>query len=85
MKVYSLYDTKVCEFGGLVVAPNDESVLRGLAETFRQGGRSTLMQYPEDFNLYLVGEFNPETGVLVAESPTKLVVNCASVAKQAAE
>lgn len=64
MLVYSLLDRKMKEFGQLVVARNEESVKRGIVDGLRGSG-SLVERHPDDFDLYVVGEFDQETGVLV--------------------
>lgn len=70
VKIYSLRDSKAEEFGGLMLAPNVEIVYRGL----RQGipSNSPVGQYPEDYDLYFVGEFDMETGWLTSVPPQSL-------------
>lgn len=67
MRIYSLLDTKLKEFGGLVLGANDEIVKRALREGVPVG--SSLEKYPEDFNLYVVGDFDATTGVLSPIQP----------------
>lgn len=64
MQVYSLFDRKLREYGGLVLSQNDGTVKRALHEGVPPN--STLGKYPEDYDLMLLGEFDPETGVLRA-------------------
>jgi len=62
MRVYTLYDRKVREYGNLVLGQNDQAILRALRDGIRPD--STMGKYPEDFDLVCVGEFDPETGAL---------------------
>lgn len=73
MIVYSLFDRKVKEYGNLVVASNDEAILRAAREGIAGSG-STAAKYPEDFDLMRVGSFDPESGLLGVETP-RLVAN----------
>lgn len=79
MKIYSLLDLKVKEYGQLVLMANDESVKRALRDMAASGGQSTLQKYPEDFNLMCLGEFDPETGRLVAFEVPSLVDNVKTI------
>lgn len=63
MKVYSLYDRKLREFGGLVLSQNDATVKRAIHEGVP--ANSTVGKYPQDYDLMLLGEFDAETGVLM--------------------
>lgn len=65
LKVYSLLDRKLAEFGNLVLSPNDEAVVRSLRELLEKGGETMMSRYPEDFALYRVGEWDPVYGVVV--------------------
>lgn len=67
LRVYSLFDRKMREFGALVLAPTDGAVKRGLLEAFRSGRVSTLSQYPADFELHCLGTFDESSGELVGE------------------
>lgn len=73
MKVYSLFDQKVKEYGGLVLSPNDETVERALQEGIP--GNSTVGKYPEDYNLVCLGEFDPVKGLLVGFGAPEFVDN----------
>lgn len=74
MRVYSLYDRKMKEFGQLVLSNNDETVTRALIEGLKGGKGATIHEYPKDFDLVLLGQFDPETGELVGEA-ARVVVN----------
>lgn len=74
-KVYSVYDKKLQEFGQLAVSKNDESMRRALYDGVK-GSQSMIEKYPQDFDLYRVGEFDPQQGVLTGyTSPSILVCN----------
>lgn len=62
MQVYSLFDRKLREYGGLVLMPNDASCKRALHEGL--SSNSTVGKYPEDYDLMLLGEFDPLSGVI---------------------
>lgn len=78
MRMYSLFDRKMKEFGAVVLGSNDEVTKRALREGAPQM-RGTLKEYPEDFDLYFLGEFEPETGVIVPASPPLVVENVAII------
>lgn len=68
--VFSMFDVKAREYGTLVLAANDAHVIRSIKVGI-PGSGSLMEQYPEDFHLMLVGEFDSETGVLrAAVTPT---------------
>lgn len=80
VKVYSLFDRKLREYGALVIMNNDDACRRGLAQSFQnsKGQESTIDQYPEDFDCMCLGSFDPESGVINPETP-RLVFNCAEL------
>lgn len=77
MRVYSLFDRKMKEYGSLVMGSNDESTVRALKEMLL-GSQSTVSKYPGDYDLMCLGYFDVENGEILAETPT-LVVNCEEV------
>lgn len=73
IRMYSLFDRKMREFGAVVLAPTDEACKRALVEGFRGARNSTMALYPEDFDLHCVGTFDELTGkVTAADDPTFL-------------
>lgn len=70
--IYSVLDRKLREYGQLGLARNDEAVQRAIGDQVR--GSGTLMEkYPGDFDLYCVGEFDSETGVVEGYPVPRLV------------
>lgn len=67
MRIYSLYDRKVGEYGSLVLSVNDEAVKRALKDGLP--ANSTPAIYPHDFDLQCLGEFDPETGEIARLQP----------------
>lgn len=64
MNVYSLLDRKLKLYGQLVQERNDYSVQRTLVDGMRASPDSLIGKHPEDFDLYQVGTFNEESGLL---------------------
>lgn len=64
MKVYSVFDRKMREYGQLVHARTDEAVVRSFSDSLNNGTRSPVSMHAEDYELMCVGEFDPETGEL---------------------
>lgn len=75
MNVYSLFDRKLRQYGQLVVERNDFVVQRGLADGIKGASESLLARHPDDHDLYQVGQFDDESGVLVPMVPPRLVCN----------
>lgn len=75
--VYSYRDLKV-GFGQPVVDMNDQSAIRGFSFAVNQN--SNIMNFsPKDYDLYRIGEFDSEKGILISEKVPVLVVSGVSV------
>lgn len=74
MRIYSLLDLKVREYGALVLGSTDEAIKRAVRDGI-PGSNSTISKYPGDFNLMYLGEFDDETGVIVPVAVPLLVEN----------
>lgn len=72
MRVYSLLDKKAHTFGGIILAAGDGHISRIVQERFTGSGE-TVEKYPEDFDLYCLGEFCFDSGEI--EPDVKFVVN----------
>lgn len=66
MKLYSLLDTKAKVYGAPFAAPNDGIAGRLVMEALRDP-QSMVAKYPNDFQLYCLGEYDEHTGELVQE------------------
>lgn len=78
-RVYSVLDRKVREFGPLMLERTEESMIRSLLSGVRDNPTSLIGKYPEDFDLYHVANFDPETGKVVPEDSSVLVGNVADI------
>lgn len=75
--VYSYRDNKNW-FGQPILEQNDESAIRGFSYAINH--RDSVMNFaPSDFDLYKIGSFDTEKGVLEPEQPIVLVVSGSSV------
>lgn len=63
MKLYSLHDKKARVFLRPFVSQNDTEAIRGFL-TIIQDVKSLVAQYPDEFTLVEIGEWNEETGVV---------------------
>lgn len=79
--VYSVFDRKSVAYGALLFFVNDDIAKRSMVEVM--GERNNISLYPDDFDMYHVGTFNNETGVLTAV-PVRLAARFADfVGKEA--
>lgn len=61
MRMYSLLDVKLKEFGPIVLANNDFSLVRAMRDGI-PGSNSTVDKHPEDFQVMYLGDFDMDTG-----------------------
>lgn len=79
---YSIYDVRTKIYDDSWSSPNDETAIRTLTTGVNKEGDHTLHQYPEDFALYYMGDFIPETGVTINEEIPILVRQCQAMVEQ---
>lgn len=71
--IYSYRDLKVA-FGQPIVEMNDQTAIRGFAYAINQN--QGLMNFsPKDYDLYRIGEFDAEKGILIPEKVPVLVMS----------
>ena len=61
MKVFALNDAKLGEFGQPFFWQANGQAIRFLQDLVRDP-KTIVAQHPEDFRLYLLGEFDPKSG-----------------------
>lgn len=67
-KLYSVYDKRAQTFGQIMAMPTDAHAVRSFTqEVNREDSTNMLNQFPDDFSIHLVGEFNEDTGELKPE------------------
>lgn len=74
--IYSLFDLKMRQYGALVVARNDESIVRSLKDSLEKDTQSPVGKHPSDFELHELGEFDEESGRLKPRTSSRFVCNC---------
>lgn len=70
LNVYTIYDCSVENYNVPFFAKTDAEAQRIVASSCQSG--SLLLNYPEDFVLYRIGDFDTETGIIVHDAPLKL-------------
>ncbi len=80
MFVYSIFDKKANVHRFPFFSSDDASAVRSVASAANDS-RTDLCNYPYDFALYRVGEFNPDTGALSGVTPVIFVVEVGSLVK----
>lgn len=82
LKVFSLWDRKLGEFGQLTIGRNDETLVRAIRDGI-PGSGSMVEKHPEDFDLMELGEYFPATGFVAGRSgPPRLVRNVAEILRR---
>lgn len=76
-KLYSYRDNLV-GFGPVMVENNEQTAVRGFS--YAVNNASGMMGFsPKDYDLFYIGEFDTDTGVIVSAPVPALVVNGSSV------
>lgn len=72
LKVFSIYDSKAKVFMQPMFMINEGAAWRSFHHVVNNGD-SDVSKYPEDFSLYMIGEYNDGTGALTAHAPEVMV------------
>lgn len=73
MRLYSIYDRAVKEYGRPFASINDETAKRECAVVFSNPNMRLVAQ---DSVLDYIGEFDTKTGVVTCENPTRVLDLC---------
>lgn len=74
-KIFSVRDRAIDAFGQPFFASSTGGAIRGFSdEVNRTAENNQLNKHPEDFDLYLLGEFDDSTGTFEAERPQQIAV-----------
>lgn len=75
MKIYAVKDVKAETFNNPFFQKNDITALRALSlEVNRADPGNVVYTHPQDFDLYELGDYDPDTGEITSISPV-LVAN----------
>lgn len=78
--LFTVYDSAAQRYLDPFVAPTVAFAIRGFTEAVNQEGHQ-FKKFPEDYTLFVCGEFDPETGKLVEQEPQSLGVAITFVAQ----
>lgn len=67
INVYSVKDCKSQSFQGLYPVPNDALAIRSFSSQSVRSQFPTIAEFPGDFQLFKVGEFDEVTGVFKSD------------------
>lgn len=76
LKVFAMRDVKADAFGSPFFLPS-EGVARRMLGEWVQDKRSEVAKYPSEFDMYLIGTFNNETGLM---TPCTIELVCSAAA-----
>ena len=74
--LFTTYDVKSETFGNLYTARTNDEAIRGFITAIQNAPRDSIIaQYPEDFHLYCVGDFDTSNGNLMQSQdyPKRLI------------
>jgi hypothetical protein len=71
LKMYVVHDSKAGLYNKPFYEVNNAVAMRGFEDAVRSG-ETNLSRYPQDYDLYLVGEFNEDTAEIKAVVPQHL-------------
>jgi hypothetical protein len=74
---FTIYDSKANHFATPFFSHTIETALRALKSQVNKG-QGPLHDFPEDYILFHIGRYNPETGQLEPESP-RSIANCVTL------
>ena len=62
--LFALYDSKAQQFMDPFICPNADYARRSVKQLFLNGSKTLITQFPQDFFLYQLGEYNNQTGII---------------------
>lgn len=71
MKLYSIFDKKAGTYGPITTAPNQVFALRLFEKLCKDSG-STIHDYPSDFCLHYLGDFDDSNGMIKPVPPSAI-------------
>lgn len=81
LKVFAVFDVKAAAYGNLICVSTRGLALRAFADACADQ-RGPLAQYPEDYAMYELGEYEPNAGSLVGHKNPIHVASASQVVDQ---
>lgn len=78
----AVFDKKASEYQPPQAFPNLATALRAYASVSRQQPNSNLVQFPEDFDLYAVANFDELNGMVEPVNPPQFLEHMSSLVQQ---
>lgn len=81
MKLFAVRDVKADAFGAVMVISTVGIAIRSFSDACADA-RSEFAKYPEDYMLYEIGTFEPNSGLVTALQMPKLIVTAHAIIEQ---
>jgi len=81
LKLFAVYDDKAAAFGAVMCLPTNGLALRAFADACADA-RSPMAQYPMDYKLMELGEYDPNSGSIKGLPLPLLVATASQVLQQ---
>ena len=65
--IYALYDSNSHQFMDPFICPNTDFAKRSVNQIFVNGGKTLITQFPNDFFLYKLGDYNNNNGFVKSD------------------
>jgi len=82
MQIFSLRDTKSAHYGKPIIAPHQAPLIREYDEAVNDD-KSTLSKFPQDFDLYKIGDFDHISGKITPDENPIHIINLVTLKREA--
>lgn len=69
----SLKDRATGKFGAPIMVSTEDEAIRNLTMVFLEGQKNMISQFPSNYELYSIADFDVNTGMVVPKNPTFIV------------
>lgn len=80
LKVFSIFDEKASVFSQPFFSTHNGTALRSFSDLVGEPGNN-VSKHPADFKLYLLGEFDDNSGVLLSKPQPEFLANATDFVK----
>ena len=85
LRVYSVYDKKTMMYYAPVCYHNDEHMMRDFGLSLSRQSDGPIVKFPQDYEVFEVGTWTDESGLLAATIPVRWVCGVAALLSPAVE
>ncbi|WNK14149.1 MAG: nonstructural protein [Microvirus sp.] len=72
LKIITVYDSAVQAYGRPIFVRHPGEALRSLSDQVNATDNNDLCRHAEDYSLFVIGEFDEDTGLLTPQPPERL-------------